>query len=401
MIVDNAYPNDIRVRKQAVSLVEAGKKVLVVCPRSKSNVKKEIINGVKIHRVGSNYTDIKKGIYDIIESFTGVNLLFFFGLKEVLKEYELDFLHVHDLPLAGTGYLFRHRIKRKIFLDLHENYPEALRVWFLWKNNPILKIKNWVFMNPYVWSRKEKNYCKKFDGVICVVDEMKHNLIVNYKIDQEKIFVVSNQETKDFAANGERWQAQEYIDKKAFSITYIGGFGPHRGLQTAIEAMNSINKKIPKAKLYLIGKGSKDVENRIRNLIRTLDLDRCVKLIGQVPFEEVFGIMKRSDVNIIPHFSNPHTNCTVPHKLFQIMMSKSLILVSSCKPLKRIVQKYKAGIVFKANDVDDFVRKVLGIYSNPSSYSDYKLNAFNAAIEIENWENESLKLLEIYNSHSE
>ena len=69
--------------------------------------------------------------------------------------------------------------------------------------------------------------------------------------------------------------------------------------------------------------------------------------------------MQTTDINIIPHLANDHTDNTIPHKLFQIMMSKSLLLVSSCKPLKRIVEKYDCGVVFKADDVNDFTDKVV------------------------------------------
>ena len=116
MIVDCAYPNDIRVRKQAESLMEKGKKVLVVCPRKKNDAVTEIVKGVNIFRIGKNYNTIKKGIYDIIESVTNINFLFYFGLKKVLKNYKVDFLHVHDLPLAGTGLKFKGEVK-SCYLD--------------------------------------------------------------------------------------------------------------------------------------------------------------------------------------------------------------------------------------------------------------------------------------------
>ena len=60
MIVDGAYPNDIRVRKQAETLAESQKKVLVVCPRGKDDLQLEIVNNVEIFRIGNNYTSVKK-----------------------------------------------------------------------------------------------------------------------------------------------------------------------------------------------------------------------------------------------------------------------------------------------------------------------------------------------------
>ena len=399
MIVDGAYPNDIRVRKQAETLAESQKKVLVVCPRGKDDLQLEIVNNVEIFRIGNNYTSVKKGVYDVFESIFNINPLFYFGLKKVFKKYDIDYLHVHDLPLASTGQWFSSRVRNKIYLDLHENYPEALKTWFLWKQNSILKLKNFIFMNPEKWSKKEKKYCNKYDKIICVVDEMKEKLITNFGIDPEKMVVVSNHEKKDFVTNFKQKTIQKIINKEDFSITYVGGFGPHRGLHTAIEGMSKIIESIPNAKLFLIGKGSDDVKNKLKEITNKSKVEKYVNFVGYRPFSEVATIMQTTDINIIPHVANDHTDNTIPHKLFQIMMSKSLLLVSSCKPLKRIVEKYDAGVVFNANDSNDFAIKVISFFKNRDDYN-YKIeNGYNAVMnKSENWEVESKKLLYLYDN---
>tara|TARA_B100000795_G_scaffold215526_1_gene169331 strand:- start:1254 stop:2462 length:1209 start_codon:yes stop_codon:yes gene_type:complete len=399
MIVDGAYPNDIRVRKQAETLAESQKKVLVVCPRGKDDLQLEIVNNVEIFRIGNNYTSVKKGVYDVFESIFNINPLFYFGLKKVFKKYDIDYLHVHDLPLASTGQWFSSRVRNKIYLDLHENYPEALKTWFLWKQNSILKLKNFIFMNPEKWSKKEKKYCNKYDKIICVVDEMKEKLITNFGIDPKKMVVVSNHEKKDFVTNFKQKTIQKIINKEDFSITYVGGFGPHRGLHTAIEGMSKIIESIPNAKLFLIGKGSDDVKNKLKEITNKSKVEKYVNFVGYRPFSEVATIMQTTDINIIPHVANDHTDNTIPHKLFQIMMSKSLLLVSSCKPLKRIVEKYDAGVVFNANDSNDFAIKVISFFKNRDDYN-YKIeNGYNAVMnKSENWEVESKKLLYLYDN---
>jgi len=396
MVVDASYPNDIRVRKEAESLVDAGKKVVVICPHKKGEVKEEEINGVHIFRIGTNYSNTKKGLHDIFESVFNINLLFFFGIRKAMRKYEIEFLHIHDLPLAGTGYKFKSKVK-KLILDMHENYPEALKTWFLWKKSSIIKLKNFLFMNPVLWSLKEKKYCKKYDVIVCVVQEMKQKLIDNFNINPDKLVVVSNFEKKEFASNFLNSVSQNIIKKEDFSITYVGGFGPHRGLDIAIQAMPKITKKIPEATLFLIGKGSANVEQKLKYLVKEASVKSNVKFIGYRPFNEVSTIMQESNINIIPHKSNGHTDNTIPHKLFQIMMSKSLLLVSSCKPLKRIVEKYDCGVVFKADDVHDFANKVIMIYENRIDVKVKTTNAFDAVMnQGENWEEESLKLHNLY-----
>jgi glycosyltransferase involved in cell wall biosynthesis len=192
MVVDGAYPQDIRVRKEAEALASFGKKVLVVCPRKKNDCQKETLNGVEVFRIGANYTNTKKGIYDIIESVSNLNPFFYRGLKKVCNEYKIDFLHIHDLPLAGTGLRFRTKVKRALYLDLHENFPEALKTWFDWRKSVLIKLKNRLFMHPEKWSKKEEIFCNAYDKVICVVEEMKQKLITNFGIDKNKLVVVSN-----------------------------------------------------------------------------------------------------------------------------------------------------------------------------------------------------------------
>jgi len=397
MVVDGSYPNDIRVRKEAEALVNSGKKVLVVCPSKINDLKDETINGVSVHRIGRNYTHFKKGIFDIVESVFNVNPFFYINLKKVFKKYQIEFLHVHDLPLAGTCYLFKTKVKRNLILDLHENYPEALKTWFLWKKNPFIRLKNTIFMNPARWSKKEKKYCNKYDKVICVVDEMKEKLVSKFNIDAHKMLVVSNHEEKSFIDNFIKNTSQKIIPKDTFSITYVGGFGPHRGLDTAIKGMSTIVRSIPNAKLFLIGKGSNDVENKLKEIVKENKVEEHVKFVGYRPFTEVSAIMSASSINIIPHKADEHTNNTIPHKLFQIMLSNSILLVSSCKPIKRIVEKYDAGFVFEAGNSQDFSDKVIEVFTNFDKISYKKVNAFKAVMEKgENWDTESLKLIQLY-----
>ncbi len=108
--------------------------------------------------------------------------------------------------------------------------------------------------------------------------------------------------------------------------------------------------------------------------------------------------MSASTINIIPHNADEHTNNTIPHKLFQIMMSKSLLLVSSCKPLKRVVEKYDAGLIFEAGNEKDFSDKVTEAFIHFEKVSYKTENAYNAVLKKgENWETESVKLVKLYN----
>ena len=51
MFVENAYPNDTRVRNEAETLCKAGYSVTVVCLREKGQPRSEMVNGVQAYRL--------------------------------------------------------------------------------------------------------------------------------------------------------------------------------------------------------------------------------------------------------------------------------------------------------------------------------------------------------------
>src|SRR5205085_322677 len=134
---------------------------------------------------------------------------------------------VHDLPLCGTALKLKASDNVAVILDMHENYPEALRTWFAWTKNPIVRLKNMMFMNPERWTEHERKACIGSDKIIAVVDEMKSRVIEQHDIKPEKIVVVTNTEDKNFLLQEVDTNIYGSLNGK-FIITYSGGIGPHR-----------------------------------------------------------------------------------------------------------------------------------------------------------------------------
>lgn len=396
MILDGEYPKDFRVRKEAESLVEQGLEVVIICPRKKDIPEFEVVNGVSIYRFGDNYTFVKKGIYDILGAINFVNPFFKKGIKKALKKYDITHLHVHDLPLAKTALRFKKKIEGKVVLDLHENYPEGLKVWANWNKSSIIKLKNRIFFAYRRWLSYEKKMVHQCDLIIAVVEEMKNRLVDLHQVPVEKISVVTNSEKKEFS-NSETNTSLAIQYKDNFLVSYIGGIGPHRGLDTAIQGITEAKDQIPNLKLIIVGSGSPAVIAHLKSIIEEKDLDQYVEILGYHPFSEVWALMKHSNVNIIPHQSNSHTNNTIPHKLFQIMMTDSPLLVSSCAPLKRVVESNDAGFVFEANSASSFAASIIQIHNDKKEAQKRSLNAKEAVLKGElNWEVESIRLMNVY-----
>jgi glycosyltransferase involved in cell wall biosynthesis len=396
MVVDGFYPQDIRVRKEAESLASAGISVCVIARWKKGLTRKETINGVEINRIGINYSHFVKGFHDILYSLFFIDFVFYFGLKRFIQQNNVKILHVHDLPLVKTAEMLLGK-EGKVILDMHENYPEMLEELTLSKKGFMKSMKDRLFFNFKHWKKFEKKIISIPDHIIAVVDEMKEKLIREYSINSEKITVISNFEKLDFATTTETDEIE--FKKDTFYIVYVGGISPVRGLETVIEAISLFKKRNEKVEFILVGSGNQTYLASLIERSKILGCSDKVHFLGQKPFTKINYYIDNANVNIIPHIKNEHTDHTIPHKLFQIMMQKAPLLVSNCKPMERIVKGYVAGFVFQASDPMNLVEKIKEMQSSPQVVAQCFENAFRAVNEELNWDNESQKLIKLISKY--
>ncbi len=396
MLLNAPYPADIRVKKESDALIRAGFEIHLLCLRKTGENSFQEFEGIKIHRIDAGKNNYQLAFWDVIMSINFVHPCFKSAIKKITTREGIRIVHVNDLPLAGTALSLKNKLGLKVVLDMHENYPEALRTWFKWKKNPIVRIKNALFMNPAHWTKFEKKACEQCDHVIAVVEEMKERVIAEHNIETIKITVVTNTEDKGFINQKSDPAVYEKLNGK-FILTYSGGIGPHRGVDVAIRAMHYL-KDNDQIQLAIVGFGSPSVMNSLHSLVNDLNLTN-VHFFGYQPFSKFYSYMHFASVNVIPHQSNGHTDNTVPHKLFQGMMAGKPLLVSSSAPLKRLVTKYNSGLVFEAGSPEDFATKVKTLYSHPALAVELGEKGKQATLDGNlNWETTQKELIKLYNT---
>ena len=396
MLLNAPYPSDIRVKKESDALLNAGFEIHLLCLRKKGEAYQQEFEGIKITRIDAGTNNYVLAFWDVMMSILFYHPRFLLAARNLVRKENIPVIHVHDLPLAGTALHLKKELGTKVVVDFHENYPEALKTWFKWKKNPIVKLKNYLFMNPQRWTTFEQRASEQSDSIIAVVDEMKERIIHEHFIKPEKITVVTNTEDKGFVKQKLDPSVYQTLPSK-FILTYSGGIGPHRGVDVAIEGMKHLNE-YPDIQLAIVGFGSKSVMESLYALVERLQL-KNVHFFGFQPFSKFYSYMHLADVNVIPHQSNGHTDNTVPHKLFQGMMAAKPLLVSSSTPLKRLIDQHQAGLVFSAGNPKDFAVKVLEIYKNKDLKKQLGENGRKASMEGQlNWETTQGSLIQLYNS---
>lgn len=390
------FPPDIRVEKESKSLSSAGHKVFiftrklpVTAPENEYSkklgariIRAEIIKRNMLMKIKDEYKMFKPAWIPALEQF--------------IIDYQPDILHVHDLPMVPTALFVAKKYKLPVVADLHENIPAAMLAHR--SNYPFLKKMACALIWNYNHMRKqEAEALHKCARVIVVVPESIGRL-EEYKISREKIFLVSNTEDETTFLFQPDTTDPQIINKynKLWVASYIGGIGPHRGLNTVLESIPHFGDTISNFKLLIVGANAKD-KLLLEKKSKKIGIQQFVEVIGWQSFSKVNSYVMASNVCLVPHSNFEHTQTTVPHKLFQYMICRKPVLVSDCRPLARIVNDACAGRVFTSDDPRSFANEIIWMYKNPQKCIEYGNNGHNAALGKYSWKKDSRRLVGLYN----
>lgn len=400
MLLDRFFPPDIRVEKEARTLLKANHEVFLLS-RGKDGVpSEELVEGIRVIRekVPQNLskrtlrTLPKRGGHYLWRQVSFVDPFWKKILENAISEYQIEALHIHDLPLVSTGLSVAHKLNIPLIADLHENYPEAVRQSRM-TTKPVQRILN-LATPLWRWKRLERFCVQQADRVITVVDEAKQHYVSDCGIPSGKVTVVMNTEDLDYFHS---LPIKEDIVKKYqpyFTISYVGGFGWHRGIQTAISAMPEILHQIPNARLVLVGTGAN--ESDLRELARKKKVEPAVEFTGWQDFNLVPSYISASRICLIPYIRSGNTNASCPHKLFQYMAMGKPVIASSMDSLRRIIIETGSGMTYPSGNTDALAEAVIKIYRDRDLAIRMGEAGKRAVKEKYNWEAEGKKLIKLY-----
>ena len=381
MILENTFPPDVRVEKEIKSLIEAGHQIVLASSSPASNNDEENWNGATIIR-----GKMSRIIYK--SSIGCLHFPFYFNfwrkfLKSVFNKYEFDAIHLHDLPLAKVAKEFSTKYKIPFILDLHENWPAAMKI-AVHTNTFLGKI----FSSNTKWQNYEKKYVSLSDRVITVVEEMKERISLS-DLNDNRIYVLPNTIYLEDTPN-------KYINKssKRPTLFYAGGINIHRGLQIVLQALVEVRKEIPNILFNIVGSGS--FEKVLENYVREHCLDENVVFLGWKPYEEMMDILNECDIAIIPHLRSVQTDCSSPNKIFQFAYMKKPIISSKCRSLERVLLDMQAGIIYEDQNYLELSKEIIRLLSDEKLRVELGEAGYKAVLDKYNWQQSHIELLRLY-----
>ncbi len=262
-------------------LVKRGHSVDLVTHRIKGTKRFEVINGVRVHRVGC---------------FGSRYLFTFFSIPKVLKlARKADLIHTTTFNGAPPAWLASKLTGKKCLITVHE-------VWIkLWNELGDMNFFGKIFHD----FLERLIYSLPFDFYVCVSNStqkqlqgigkgLRNSAVIHNGVDYNHL----NPKKYD----GSKIRKRYKLNKK-FVYMFFGRPGISKGVEYLIRAVPLIKQKIPNSKLLMILSRDKAYRKQFHNiikLIKKLKIMEDIILLEPQPYKELPSFIKASDCVVVP-----------------------------------------------------------------------------------------------------
>ena len=367
MVVENPYPWDSRVKKEAMKLFEFGYEVSVITKKYPEQSTHQILDGINIYRVPwfevfrksteskskllSLFRNIATKSGYVIEYFYFTFIVFLFSIYVLIKK-GFDVIHTHNPPdtLFLIG-LFYRILGKKFVFDHHDLSPELFLSRY--------KTKGGFIYNALLL---EEKLCLRSANLIIATNESYKEIdIKRGKKKPEDIFIVRNGPDLDLFKPVEPDSELKNSGKKI--LVYIGVMGPQDGVDYLLRSLNILVQEYQRKDFYCLIIGPGDSLEDLRKLRKELNLEEYCVLTGKIPFDDLLKFLSTADICVDPNPSNPLNDYSTWIKVMEYMSFGKPIVSYNLKETRYSAQK--AALYAKPNDENEFTRLIIQLMDDP------------------------------------
>ncbi len=338
-------------------LANRGYSVKVLCPNFKGGKSREYIGKIEIIRKGSYYNFYPNVVLSLFKS------------KEI-KEYDV----IVELILVGIPF----------FTPIYIKKPVIGLCWHLPRETYFMEFSDMFgslignFLASFAYLIEGKIFPKIYEKIpIFTFSESTKNEMI--KLGFKNIIMIKYALAKAIMLKSldpniklNLWYNKNIPKTDYPSILYLGRLKKYKGIQDVIKAMKIIIKKIPDARLFIVGKGS--YENYLKNLTKKLSLEKNVLFLGYIPVKEKIKILHKSHVLVMPSYKEGF-----PTPVFEANMCGTPTIVTNALGVEEAVENGKTGFIYPKGDFKKLSEYIILLFKDKELYDYMRKNALNQA----------------------
>lgn len=377
-VVYNEFPDDPRVRREVVTLANAGLGVDVLCTRSPGRPKAEDVLGIHVERLP--VTVVRGGRLRYVYQY-----LLFVGLVFVvlaIRQSKFDYrvVHVHSLPdfliLAAIPARF---MGATLILDLHESAPELMAARFKSRSlHPVYTILLWL----QKLSCRLANYTVTVNAAI--VERLRGRGVV-----RDRITIIEN--SPDWSEADAR-AGSTFVPGSLPEVIIAGGLNRERDYGTVIRAACIAAERRP-FRLRIVGEGPLLYRQELVELVRSRGVSEWVSIEERVEPSEVRNLIRKTLFGVVSYERNPLTEIATPNKAYEYAACGKAMVVASLPALRNLLGA--CAIYYVPGDAQDLGLKMILLLTNSSERGRLE-SLITAAYKEHEWSVMATRLLDLY-----
>jgi len=384
MLLENApFPRDRRVRREAVSLCQAGFAVTVVCPRIPGQEWMETYQGVYLLRFPAlpEMNSVFGYLFEYGYSFL---ILFCYALY-VFFWQGFDALHIHQPP--DTSWLIAGLFKvlgKPYIMDHHDLAPELYDAHFGGQGKKSIR-------NVLLWL--EKRALRLADRIIATNESYRLIDIQRADVHPQKVVVVRNGPDLSHALAAPVLDSGRQSDQVV--LGYMGIMGAQDGVDYLLQAVKVLVDDLNEKAIHCVMIGGGDALDGLLRLSRELKIESYMEFTGWIEdISEVENRLRCVDIGISPEPLNPYNTHSTFLKVMDYM-TLGIPIVS----FDLVESRYSAGeaaLYAEPNDVHDFARKIQLLIHNKNLRFQLGEAGRGRIINDLAWEHQAGNLIDMY-----
>lgn len=368
MLLSNPFEPDVRVLKEARSLVAAGYAVTILCWDRPGKFPAEQSDGqIRICRIQIH--SAYGGGINLLWNFVRFNAAL---VKRVMNE-DADIVHCHDLDTLPGGFIASRLKRSALVYDEHETeyftrLPSLLRRIFRAMERFLARRADLVLVTNLIQVRKIQSMLKA--GKVPVE--------------------VKNCPLKAF------FHAPALEERGKVTVGWIGYLQRGTGIDRLVRICDRLAEGHPELQLLLVGKIHPDYVVELQAQLQSARHPERIELVAAVPYDQVFPFYRRVDIAALLYEDMIQYRLNTPTKLFEAMAQGIPVVATAIGDVQEIVEAHHCGYIVAAGNEDEMERKLEALIMDRALRLQMGKNGFQAAERYYNWELMASRLVKHY-----
>ena len=186
--------------------------------------------------------------------------------------------------------------------------------------------------------------------IFTVSNATKEELLLNHKLNEEKVFVFHNSLLDPHLGN------KEMTERKT-ELICVGRMEAVKGHDLLIKALSYVKDAIPHIKVKFVGSG--DLEEPLKKMASDLNLDSNIEFLGNIPHDQVLWEIADSKILVLPsRFEG------LPYVIIEALSVGTPVIAANVGGIPEIFEDGNEGILVPAEDINSLAASISQLLTN-------------------------------------